>query len=87
VRSTYVTNEFNEGKEAAMLSRTAHAGLWTPPNETVAAIGATLCAHWAAAKAATKSPFWRKTPSWLDLPRPQTQKARYHFTMGGRLMR
>lgn len=55
-----------------MLSRTAQVAYWTPPNETVAAIGATLCAHWAAAKAAAQSPFWRKSPSWLDLPRHHT---------------
>jgi hypothetical protein len=55
-----------------MLSRAADVGFWTPATkETVTAIGAALCAHWAAAKAAAKAQFW--TPStqqnWLDVPR------------------
>ncbi len=52
-----------------MLSRAATAGFWNPPNQkTVSAIGAALCAHWAAAKA--KAQFWTKQPeNWLDVPR------------------
>jgi hypothetical protein len=52
-----------------MLSRAAAAGFWTPTNETVAAIGAAVCAHWIAAKAAARDQFWGKPQSWLDVPR------------------
>ena len=51
-----------------MLSRAATVGFWTPTNETVTAIGAALCAHWAAAKAA-RNQFWSKPQNWLDVPR------------------
>jgi hypothetical protein len=63
-----------------MTTRTATVGLWTPTTETVEQIGNVLCAHWATATAAAKSPFWRKPASWLDPPR-------HHLTTGGRLMR
>jgi hypothetical protein len=52
-----------------MLSRAAEAGFFNPPNETVSAIGAALCAHWSAAKAAAKAQFWAKPQNWLDVPR------------------
>ena len=55
-----------------MLSRAAEVGFWTPATkDTVAAIGAALCAHWAAAKAAAQSQFWTPTTqqNWLDVPR------------------
>jgi hypothetical protein len=54
-----------------MLSRAADVGFWTPETkDTVAAIGAALCAHWAAAKAAAKAQFWAPAQqNWLDVPR------------------
>ena len=54
-----------------MLSRAADVGFWTPETkETVAAIGAALCAHWSVAKAAAKAQFWSDTTqNWLDVPR------------------
>jgi hypothetical protein len=62
-----------DGKEADMLSRAAtEVGFWTPATkDTVAAIGAALCAHWAAAKAAAQAQFWGPTTqqNWLDVPR------------------
>jgi hypothetical protein len=55
-----------------MLSRAAtEVGFWTPATkDTVAAIGAALCAHWTAAKAAAQAQFWSPTQqNWLDVPR------------------
>jgi hypothetical protein len=52
-----------------VLSRAAEVGFWTPTNETVSAIGAALCAHWAVAKAAAKDQFWGKSQNWLHVPR------------------
>lgn len=53
-----------------MLSRGAiEAGFWPPTNETVAAIGAAVCAHWAAAKAVAKKQFWSDPRNWLAVPR------------------
>lgn len=53
-----------------MLSKATQMALWSPPpNETVAAIGAALCAHWVAAKAAAKAQFWSKSRSWIEMPR------------------
>jgi hypothetical protein len=56
-----------------MLSRAAtEAGLWTPATkDTVTAIGAVLCAHWVAAKAAAQAQFWSPPTqqNWLDVPR------------------
>jgi hypothetical protein len=68
-----------------VISRAAEVGLWTPTNETVTAIGAALCAHWAAAQAVAKNQFWLKPSSWLDPP--QNRLAHYHLTIGGKLMR
>ena len=61
-----------------MLSRAADGRFWTA-NQTVSAIGAALCAHWAAAKAAAQDQFWGRSQtgqsqtsgakSWLDMPR------------------
>jgi hypothetical protein len=62
-----------------MTTRT-NVGLWAPTNETVAAIGSAVCAHWAAAKAVARNQFWPKASNWLDVPR-------HHLTMGGKLMR
>ena len=59
--------------------RAAEVGLWSPGNERVSAIGATLREHWMAAKAVARSQFWVKPASWHD--------PRYHLTIGGRLMR
>ncbi len=68
-----------------MITRAAEAGLWPPPNETVTAIGAALCAHWAAARAAAHNQFWLKPASWLDsFGHPLSH---YHLTIGGKLMR
>jgi hypothetical protein len=54
-----------------MLSRAADVGFWTPATkDTVTAIGAALCAHWVAAKAAAQAQFWPATQqNWLDVPR------------------
>lgn len=52
-----------------MLSRASVAGFWTPTNETVTAIAASLSAHWSAAKAVAKDQFWRRNPNWLHEPR------------------
>ena len=53
-----------------MFSRASDLGLLTPAtNETVAAIGAALCAHWAAARAVAKNQFWVRPQNWLDGPR------------------
>jgi hypothetical protein len=53
-----------------MLSRATEVGLMAPiNNETVTAIGAALCAHWAAAKAVAKDQFWVRSQNWLDGPR------------------
>ena len=56
-----------------MLSRAADVRFWTP-DQTVSAIGAALCAHWAAAKAAAQDEFWSRSlngaaKNWLDVPR------------------
>ena len=73
-----------------MISKMINQGLWVPPAEAAAAIGAALCAHWAAAKAvAAKNPFWSKTnaspSSWLE--RSANHLSAYHLTIGGKLMR
>jgi hypothetical protein len=52
-----------------MLSRATEVGLFNPTNQTVSAIGAALCAHWAAAKAAAKAQFWAKPQNWHNVPR------------------
>jgi hypothetical protein len=55
-----------------MLSRATEVGLLAPvTNETVAAIGAALCAHWIAAKAVAKKQFFGgvRSQNWLDGPR------------------
>ena len=54
-----------------MLSRAAEVGFWTPATkDTVAAIGAALCAHWSVTKAAAKAQFWGpEQQNWLDVPR------------------
>jgi hypothetical protein len=52
----------------------------------VTAIGAALCAHWAAAKAVAKDQFWLKPSSWLDPP-PRHHLTHHQRTTGGRLMR
>jgi hypothetical protein len=52
-----------------MLSRAATVGVWAPTNETVTAIATALTAHWLAAKAAARSPFWSRSQNWLDVPR------------------
>ena len=53
-----------------MLSKAPDLGLLAPvTNETVAAIGAALCAHWAAAKAVAKKQFWVHSQNWLHGPR------------------
>jgi hypothetical protein len=69
-----------------MISKVIDQGLWVPTAEAAAAIGATLCAHWAAAKAAAAAnPFWVKPSSWLE--RSAQHLGAHHLTIGGRLMR
>ena len=58
----------------------ASVRVWTPSSETVEAIAEVLCSHWAAAKAAARSPFWSKPGNWLEWPR-------HHLTTGGKLIR
>ena len=75
-----------------MISRLIDKRLWVPPAEAAAAIGAALCAHWAAAKAAAaNNPFWVKPSSWLERSARQLTSvplaSPHHFTMGGKLMR
>ncbi len=79
-----------------MISRLIDKRLWVPTSEAAAAIGAALCAHWAAAKAvAANNPFWVKPSSWLERSARQLAPAPlashpltpHHFTMGGKLMR
>jgi hypothetical protein len=73
-----------------VISKMINQGLWVPPAEAAAAIGAALCAHWAAAKAvAAKNPFWSKTNAWPSswLERSANPLSAYHLTIGGKLMR
>lgn|GEM_PF-1765570 len=59
----------------------AALGVWTPTYGRMDSVGRALCDHWIAAKkVAESSPFFRRSASWLDLPR-------HHLTIGGRLMR
>jgi hypothetical protein len=68
-RSIAVHDKSGREGGSHMLSRTVQSEFWAPQKETVSAIGATLCAHWVAAKAAAKDQFWGKPQSWLDVPR------------------
>ena len=75
-----------------MISRLIDKRLWVPTGEAAAAIGAALCAHWAAAKAvAANNPFWVKPSSWLERSArqlaPLPLASPHHLTMGGKLMR
>ncbi len=69
-----------------MISKVIDQGVWVPPAEAAAKIGAALAAHWAAAKAmATRNPFILKAPNWLE--RSAHHFAHHHLTIGGRLIR
>jgi hypothetical protein len=61
--------------------------LWEPAGETIEAIAAVLCSHWAAAKAQPEGLFWPDPTSWLRQQAQRLAGPAHHLTSGGRLMR
>ena len=54
----------------------AHAGFWTPTNDTAQSIAAALKAHWAEAKkVAATSPFFKRSANWLEVSRHTLTRA------------